>query len=195
VVINEMAKKRAAVFLDRDGVLNRSRVEGGRPFPPRSSEEFQLFPETAEACAILARMGPLIVVTNQPDVGRGTMNRKTVERMHANLYDLLPISRIEVCYEDGHDVNSQFYKPAPGMLIRAAQEMNLDLQASVMIGDRWRDIDCGRAAGCLTIWIDRGYSEELHHPPDYTVRDLLAAARLLEDLGLIPKELPHENSA
>jgi D-glycero-D-manno-heptose 1,7-bisphosphate phosphatase len=190
-----MVKKRPAVFLDRDGVLNRSRVENGRPFPPRSLEEFHLYPEAVEACGILTRLGPIIVVTNQPDVARGTMDRKTVEGMHARLSDLLPISRIEVCYEDGRDPNSQFYKPAPGMLLRAAAEMNLDLRASVMIGDRWRDIDCGQAAGCLTIWIDRGYAEPLRHRPDHTVRDLLAAAQLVERIGIIPQGLPHENPA
>jgi D-glycero-D-manno-heptose 1,7-bisphosphate phosphatase len=182
-----MYKSRAAVFLDRDGVVNHSRIENGRPFPPRSVEEFQLFPETVEACAILAKMGPLIVVTNQPDVGRGIAERATVEEIHAKMCRILPISRVEVCYEDGHDSGSLLYKPAPGMLIRAAKEMDVDLGASVMIGDRWRDIDCGRAAGCTTIWIDRGYSEQLRSAPDHTVSDLLAAARLLKTLGKIPK--------
>jgi D-glycero-D-manno-heptose 1,7-bisphosphate phosphatase len=161
------------------------------PFPPRTQEEFELYPETVEACALLAKIGPLIVVTNQPDVGRGTLDAAIVEKIHAKMCDLLPISRVEVCYEDGHNPNSLFYKPAPGMLLRAAGEMNLDLAASVMIGDRWRDIDAGRAAGCLTVWIDRGYSESLRGAPDHTVSSLPAAAHLLEKLGKMRAEVHH----
>lgn len=186
-----MPKPRAGVFLDRDGVINRSIVREGKPFPARSVEEFELFPETAEACALLSKIGPLIVVTNQPDVGRGTLDRGIVEKIHSEMCRLLPITGVEVCYEDGHDPNSRFYKPATGMLLRAAETMNLDLTNSIMIGDRWRDIDCGRAAGCLTIWIDRGYTESLKSAPDHTVSNLLEAARLLEKLGRIPREVHH----
>jgi D-glycero-D-manno-heptose 1,7-bisphosphate phosphatase len=181
------SKPRPAVFLDRDGVINRSIVKDGKPFPASSLEEFQLYPGTIEACALLNKIGPLIVVTNQPDVGRGTLERAVVESIHAEMCRLLPIARVEVCYEDGYQANSQFYKPAPGMLIRAAQEMNVDLSSSIMIGDRWRDIDAGRAAGCLTCWIDRGYAEPLRSAPDYTASDLLKVARLLHDLGRIPE--------
>ena len=173
-------RPRPAVFLDRDGVINRSVVKEGKPFPARSLAEFELYPETVEACALLNKIGPLIVVTNQPDVGRGTLDRTAVEEIHAEMCRVLPIARVEVCYEDGDPL---FYKPAPGMLRRAADDMNLDLSSSVMIGDRWRDIDAGRAAGCLTVWIDRGYSESLRSAPDYTAPDLLAVARLLHDLG------------
>jgi D-glycero-D-manno-heptose 1,7-bisphosphate phosphatase len=176
--------------LDRDGVINRSIVKNGVPLPARSLEEFELYPETIEACALLAAMGPLIVVTNQPDVGRGALASDVVEKIHAEMCRLLPIARVEVCYEDGADPNSLFYKPAPGMLKRAAREMNLDLSASVMIGDRWRDIEAGRAAGCLTLWIDRGYAESLRGAPDHRVSGLLAAAQLLDKLGRIPKRPP-----
>jgi D-glycero-D-manno-heptose 1,7-bisphosphate phosphatase len=156
------------------------------PYPARTLEEFQLYPETVDACALLAKIGPLVVVTNQPDVGRGTLSQDIVERIHTEMCRLLPISRVEVCYEDGRNPDSQFYKPAPGMLIRAAQEMNLDLPSSIMIGDRWRDIDAGHAAGCLTIWIDHGYAEMLRHPPDHRVTSLWEAAQLLQQLGRIP---------
>jgi D-glycero-D-manno-heptose 1,7-bisphosphate phosphatase len=181
-----MSPPRRAVFLDRDGVINRAIIENGKPLPARSLAEFELFPETIEACALLAKMGPLIVVTNQPDVGRGTLDIQHVEEIHREMCRQLPLAKVEVCYEDGREPDSLFYKPAPGMLRRAAQEMNLDLAASVMIGDRWRDIEAGRAAGCLTVWIDRGYAEPLPHAPDHIVTDLLAAARLLEKLGRIP---------
>jgi D-glycero-D-manno-heptose 1,7-bisphosphate phosphatase len=185
-----MKKHRPAVFLDRDGVLNRPMVQDGKPFPPRSLQEFELFPGTLEACALLQKIGPLIVVTNQPDVGRGTLKREIVESIHTEMCRLLPISRVEVCYEDGRSPDSQFYKPAPGMLLRAAKAMNLDLHRSVMIGDRWRDVDCGRAAGCRTIWIDRGYSESLRSAPDHIVPSLPAAAQLLHHLRLDQSDAP-----
>jgi D-glycero-D-manno-heptose 1,7-bisphosphate phosphatase len=189
-----MPKPRPAVFLDRDGVINRSVVLDGKPYPARSLAEFELFPGTVEACELLQKMGPLIIVTNQPDVGRGTLGRDIVESIHTEMCRVLPISRVEVCYEDGRQTGSQFYKPAPGMLRRAADALNLDLSRSVLIGDRWRDIDCGRAAGCLTIWIDRGYSESLRCAPDHIVSSLPEAAQLLQRLGKIPKKASHEQS-
>jgi D-glycero-D-manno-heptose 1,7-bisphosphate phosphatase len=157
------AQSRAAVFLDRDGVLNLPIVRKGLPHPPASVADFKLYPDAKEACALLRQIGPLVVVTNQPDVARGTLDRKVVEQIHHEIRCLLPIERVEVCYEDGRDPDSLFYKPAPGMLLRAAQDLNLDLASSILIGDRWRDIDAGRAAGCVTIWIDRDYAEPLRN--------------------------------
>src|SRR6266853_3102877 len=131
-----------AVFLDRDGVINRAVVRDGKPYPPQSVAEFELLPDVAEACAQLKRAGFLLVVaTNQPDVGRGTQRREEVEAMHAAMCAALPIDRVEVCYDPGQGQPSEFRKPAPGMLLRAAREMDIDLPASFMIGDRWRDID------------------------------------------------------
>ena len=179
-------KPRAAVFLDRDGVLVRPAVREGKPFAIHSLAEFELLPGVAKACEILRRIGPLVVVTNQPDVARGTAKRDEIEKIHTELQRRLPIDRIEACYENGRDPNSLFYKPATGMLRRAAQEMNLDLAASIMIGDRWRDVACGHAAGCLTVWIDRGYAEPSPENPDHIVPDLPAAAELLARLGKIP---------
>lgn len=171
-----------AVFLDRDGVLNRAIVIEGRPYPPRRVEDIELLPGVAEACAKLKALGYLLVVaTNQPDVGRGLLAQAVVEAMHEKLKTLLPLDRIEVCYAGGSASKqpSDFRKPAPGMLLRAAHEMKVTLQASWMVGDRWRDIDCGRAARCRTIFVDLGYSERLRQPPDFTVRSLLEAAEVI----------------
>ena len=65
------------------------------------------------------------------------------------------------------------------MLLRAAMELNIDLSQSWMVGDRWRDVDCGHAAGCRTIFIDRSYSEELKQKPDFHAHDLKDAAELI----------------
>ena len=169
-----------AVFLDRDGVINRSLVRDGKPYPPTSVEDFELLPGVAEACAKLKAAGFLLIVaTNQPDVGRGTQAREIVEAMHVKMCAALPLDRVEVCYDPGQGVPSEFRKPAPGMLLRAARELGIDLGQSWMIGDRWRDIDCGAAAGCRTIFIDHGYDEMLRATPDFRARSLADAAEIL----------------
>ena len=170
---------RPAVFLDRDGTLNVQVVREGKPYPPRSVEDFRLFPEVPDACAQLAAAGyVLVVATNQPDVGRGTQSQESVEAMHAQLQRWIPqLARIEVCYAPGLDpaVKDPRRKPEPGMLLDAARALNLDLSRSWMVGDRWRDIDCGRRAGVRTVFIDFGYAEELRAQPDFTVASFSAA--------------------
>src|SRR6185295_8673444 len=169
-----------AVFLDRDGVINRPIVRNGKPYPPATLAEFEILPGVEEACLRLKDAGWLLVVaTNQPDVGRGTQRREEVEEMHAAMCARLPIDRVEVCYDPGQGIPSEFRKPAPGMLLRAAREMEIDLAGSWMVGDRWRDIDCGAAAGCRTIFIDYGYDEALRTEPNYRVKSLLEAAAVI----------------
>jgi D-glycero-D-manno-heptose 1,7-bisphosphate phosphatase len=166
-----------AVFLDRDGVINRPVVRLGKPYPPADLSAFELYPDAAEACRLLKTEGfLLVVVTNQPDVGRGLQSRDVVEAMHRKLQADLPVDRIEVCFDPDDTAPGGCYKPAPGMLLRAAAALGIDVRRSYMVGDRWRDVDCGRAAGCTTIFIDRGYRERLRNPADLTVRELLEAA-------------------
>ena len=172
-----------AVFLDRDGVINRAVVRDGKPYPPASVAEFELLPGVAEACVTLKDLGFLLVVaTNQPDVGRGTQSKEDVEAMHAAMRARLPIDRVEVCYDPGQGIPSDFRKPAPGMLLRAARELQIDLPRSFMVGDRWRDIDCGAAAGCRTIFVDHGYDEALRQAPDFRVKSLREAADIIRQL-------------
>jgi D-glycero-D-manno-heptose 1,7-bisphosphate phosphatase len=184
---------RRAVFLDRDGVLNRAEVRDGKPYPPRHIADFVILPGVARACAMLREHGFLLVVaTNQPDVGRRNQARETVEAMHDLLVRQLPIDRIEICYDAG-DAASVFRKPAPGMLLRVAADWEIDLNCSFMVGDRWRDIDCGHAAGCTTVFIDHGYTETLRSQPAHRTSSLLDAARWIIEqdqaaTGTDPKE-------
>ena len=173
---------RRAVFLDRDGVINRPVVRLGKPYPPADLSSFEFYPDAGDACRLLKTEGfLLVVVTNQPDVGRGLQSRDVVEAMHRNLQEALPIDRIEVCFDPDDTRPGGCYKPAPGMLLRAADALGIDVCRSYMVGDRWRDVDCGRAAGCTTVFIDRGYRERLRNPADLTVREFLeAAARIAE---------------
>jgi D-glycero-D-manno-heptose 1,7-bisphosphate phosphatase len=169
-----------AIFLDRDGVINRAVVREGKPYPPATVAEFELLPGVVEACRRLKAADFLLVVaTNQPDVGRGTQRPEEVEAMHAAMGAWLPIDRVEVCYDPGQGRPSEFRKPAPGMLLRAARELNISLGASWMIGDRWRDIDCGVAAGCRTVFIDHGYDEQLRATPDFRAGSLAEAASIV----------------
>jgi len=173
--------RQRAVFLDRDGVVSRSIVRDGLPFAPAQLSEFEILPGVPEACRRLKQAGFLLIVaTNQPDVGRGTMKQEIVESMHAKMCREVPIDRVEVCYHPGHgQSNCDCRKPKPGLLVRAAQELGIDLAQSWMVGDRWRDIDCGHAAGCRTIFIDHGYAENLKQPPDFTVKNLAEAAEII----------------
>lgn len=170
-----------AVFLDRDGVINRALVRDNKPYPPSSLAEFEILPGVAEACAKLKQAGFLLVVTtNQPDVGRGTIRQELVESLHAHMGRELPLDRVEVCYHPGKGASDcGCRKPKPGMLMRAAQELRIDLKESFMVGDRWRDIDCGHAAGCTTVLIDYSYDEPLRLPPHHRVHSLAEAADMI----------------
>jgi D-glycero-D-manno-heptose 1,7-bisphosphate phosphatase len=174
-----------AVFLDRDGVLNRPVIREGRPYPPAHADEFELYPDAADGCRQLKEAGfILVVVTNQPDVGRGTQSREAVEAMHAKLRGALPwLNAIEVCYHAGSNYGEpcECRKPKPGMLLRAAGNYDIDLKRSFLIGDRWRDVDCARAAGCRSIFIDHGYRENLREKPDVIVSTFREAVSAVLD--------------
>jgi D-glycero-D-manno-heptose 1,7-bisphosphate phosphatase len=180
-VRSSRSEVRRAVFLDRDGVINRALERDSKPYPPRTLDEFDILPDVPAACAKLKAAGfLLVVVTNQPDVGRGTLKKEIVESIHAEMCRQLPIDRVEVCYHPGQGTSEcDCRKPKPGMLLRAAKELGIDLAQSWMVGDRWRDIDCGHAAGCRTVFIDRGYAEELRQKPHFSAGNLAEVADII----------------
>lgn len=166
-----------AVFIDRDGVINRAVVRAGKPYPPNSLEEFELLPGVPEAVRSLRDAGyRVIVATNQPDVGAGRQTQQEVERIHAHLRDVLQVDDIKVCYHTDADACA-CRKPKPGMLLDAARDWQIDLGASVMVGDRWRDVDAGKAAGCRTVLVESGYDERAAEGYDAAVDSLLGASR------------------
>jgi len=179
---------RRAVFLDRDGVINRVAVRNGMPHPPSHVEEFKLYEDVPDGCARLkAANFLLVVITNQPDVGRGTQSREAVEAMNLKMQSALPLlDRIEICYHAGERYGEpcRCRKPRPGLILRAATELNIDPKRSYVIGDRWRDVDCAHAAGCRAILIQRGYKETLRDAPDFTVANFNnAVSAVLRDAG------------
>jgi D-glycero-D-manno-heptose 1,7-bisphosphate phosphatase len=179
----------AAVFLDRDGVLNEAIVRDGKPYPPASAAEVRIVPGAAEALARLKALGlPLIVVTNQPDVARGTQTAEAVEAIHNRLREALPIDDFLTCFHDDGDACG-CRKPKPGLILDGAARHAADPARSFLIGDRWRDIDAGKAAGCRTVWIDHGYRERgPSAAPDARVTSLSeAVAWILTELQKSPR--------
>ena len=161
-----------AIFLDRDGVINRVTVQSGVPHPPSDLSELEILPDVPGALASLKEAGfRLVVVSNQPDVARGTQSKENVEAINHVLKTQLPLDEIRVCFHDDAD-DCDCRKPLPGLLLEAANQSRIDLTKSYMIGDRWRDIEAGRSAGCTTIFIDRGYNEPFQSKPDARVRSI-----------------------
>jgi D-glycero-D-manno-heptose 1,7-bisphosphate phosphatase len=171
--------ERRAVFLDRDGVINRALVRDGKPYAPTTIEQFEILPGVGEALARLRTAGFLnVVVTNQPDVGSGKTTRELVETMHAALLKNLPIDAVKVCYHVDAD-RCACRKPEPGMLLEAARELHVNLQASFVVGDRWRDIAAGQAAGCRCLFVRYQYSEKDPEKPYVAVNSLTEAAAFI----------------
>jgi D-glycero-D-manno-heptose 1,7-bisphosphate phosphatase len=169
------SESRRAVFVDRDGVLIAAPVLNGLPYSPRTAEEVEVLPGVIEACQAVREAGlVLVVVTNQPDVARGSQTLAAVEAVNERLREQVVVDEIVVCpHDDADDCDCR--KPRPGMLIDTAWRRNIDLGQSFMVGDRWRDVGAGRNAGCAVVFVDRGYHERLPEPADAVVADLPAA--------------------
>lgn len=169
-----------AIFLDRDGVINHNDVRNGRPYAPTSLDELHILPQVPEAVQALKDAGYLIIVaTNQPDVGAGRQTREMVDAMNERIRQTVHFDDVEVCYHVDQD-NCNCRKPKPGMLLNAIARHGIDATKSWMIGDRWRDVDAGRAAGCRTVFIDHGYANDPRpRNPDIVARSLAEAVPMV----------------
>lgn len=175
-----------AVFLDRDGVLNEAELRDGKPYPPAAVEDVRIAADARAALQQLKALGlVLIVVTNQPDVARGSQTAETVEAIHRRLAEALPVDDFLSCFHDDRDACA-CRKPKPGLILAGAQRHGVDPARSFLVGDRWRDVEAGQAAGCRTVWIDRGYRERGPSPPaDARVASLgEAAAWIVKQIGV-----------
>jgi transaldolase len=180
-----LTSRRRAVFFDRDGVLNDALARNGNPHPPESFADLHLASGAQESVAALRAAGFVtICVTNQPDVARGTLTRPLAEAMNAHVRSNLGLDDLIACYHDDGDACA-CRKPLPGMLVEGARRWSIDLEESYMVGDRWRDIEAGSAAGCHTIYVDRTWAERPSRlPPDATVGSVAdAAAWILANAG------------
>lgn len=170
--------KRRALFLDRDGVLNQAIIKNGKPYPPASLAELVIPSDAKTALQLMKDAGFLLIgATNQPDVARGTTTRDTVDAINALLMAHLPLDEIRVCFHDDID-RCHCRKPLPGLLTDAADKYDIDLKNSIMIGDRWKDIEAGKNAGCKTILIAQEYAEQRpERAPDFIASTLTEAAQ------------------
>jgi D-glycero-D-manno-heptose 1,7-bisphosphate phosphatase len=171
---------RRAVFLDRDGVLNASVIRQGKPYPPDSIEELTILPGVSDALRNLRDAGFInIVVTNQPDVGAGKQQVQVVEAMNNQLREALPLDDVKVCYHTDNQ-KCDCRKPNPGMLLEAAKDHGIDLRQSFLVGDRWRDVAAGQAAGCsCCFFVDYEYHEQRPEQPYIAVKSLSEAAAII----------------
>lgn len=179
---------RRAVFLDRDGVLSVPEFRDGRSFAVKRLEDFVLYDDAVDSVKTLRAAGFLVVVaTNQPDVGAGLVPRDVIEAMHNRLKAWTAVDGVEVSYET-REQGGPRRKPMPGMLLDAAKNWAIDLGASYMVGDRASDIECGNAAGCRSVYIDRGYTAEPQPAGALaSVASLREAVQIiLEDGGIKP---------
>ncbi len=150
---------RRAVFLDRDGVLAEAIVRAdGKSYAPTRVEDFVLVPEAPAQVARLRAAGFLcIVFTNQPELANGLLAPADLDEMHCRMQAVIALDDVYVCPHDKSE-GCRCHKPATGMLDDAVARWGIDLAASYVVGDRWRDVDAGRAAGCYAILIERPYS-------------------------------------
>jgi len=177
-----------AVFLDRDGVLNRAILRDGKPHPPASLSELRLLPGVREACRKLREAGfMLVLITNQPDIARGTVSADHVAEINGRMQRFLQLDSVQVCPHDDA-AGCACRKPEPGLLLDAARDKNIDLSRSYFVGDRWRDVEAGQRAGCQAIFVDYGYRERRPEGPYLEVRSLREAANWI--LQAAPMRLP-----
>lgn len=151
-----MTKKTGAIFLDRDGVINENSAEH-----VRSWDDFQLIPNAIRTICELTETGlPIFVVTNQAAVNRGLMSVETLNDIHSRMLSIITeaggkITKVYFCPHDNNE-KCNCRKPEPGMLLQAAEEFNIDLKQSFMVGDAWTDIAAGRAVGAHGILLMTG---------------------------------------
>jgi D-glycero-D-manno-heptose 1,7-bisphosphate phosphatase len=170
---------RRAVFLDRDGVLNRVKLLNGLPKPPTTIHEIIILEGVCQAVDIILNKGFVpVIITNQPDVARGKISQSEVDSINSQIQTMTNIDFVYTCFHDDADL-CYCRKPSPGLIYQAANELNLDIKGSFLVGDRWRDIQAGQVAGCQNFFIDNLYPELRPNQPYTRVSSLLEAANLI----------------
>lgn len=164
---------RAAIFIERDGVLNEASVIGGQQVPPRSLEQFKLRADAESALSRLKKAGFLLIVTtNQPDVSEGRLPRRELELMHTVLRRRLPVDDLLLCAH-GADDGCSCRKPKPGLLTEAAFKYHLNLEHCFVISDKWQDAQAAENVGATSLLIKSPWNGDGHH--DYVLPNLNAA--------------------
>ena len=174
--------KNKAIFWDRDGIMNKVIMRNGKPSSPWKLEEFEIIPDVKECLDAFKEMGFLnIVFTNQPDISRGFLKIEDLEKMHKIILEILPIDEIKVCPHDDKD-NCSCRKPKPGLILEAVKKWSIDLKKSYVIGDSWKDIGAGKAAGCKTFLLRREYNKDYQKDYDFEVDNLKKTVEIIKKL-------------
>lgn len=175
-----MVKKfKKAIFLDRDGVLNKPILKKGKTFAPLKLRDFKLYPKVEEICRKFKKKYLLIVITNQPDIKKKKLRYQDLKIMNQKLFEKINYDDIFVC--TSLSSKSWYKKPNPGMLVKAINKFNINIKKSFLIGDRWKDIEAGVKVGCRSIFINRNYNEKKPLKQFATVRSLSEAYRLINN--------------
>jgi len=177
--MNKEEKTNKAIFLDRDGIINHVvyHKDTNKPSSPRTIEEFRLINGIKKHLYELTKKGFLLfVISNQPDISRGKIKNGTTEEINKIIYEKFPIKEIKVCPHDDKD-NCTCRKPKPGMIFELAEKWDVDLSKSYLIGDNWKDIKAGNAAGVKSILINRDYNKDVKSK--YRAESLEEAIKLI----------------
>jgi D-glycero-D-manno-heptose 1,7-bisphosphate phosphatase len=170
--------KERAVFLDRDGVINKVILCDGKPYSPRKYDEFVLNDGIREAVCKMKELGyKILVVSNQPDLARGEITQGVLDLMTERMCGEIPIDNVYICpHDDIHQCSCR--KPKPGMLLEAASRWEIDLSSSFIVGDTWKDMEAGKAAGCKTILLDALYNQDIQC--DFRVNSFLEVVEIIK---------------
>ena len=175
--------KNKAIFLDRDGVINEVVFhESDKPSSPWTFSEFKLLPGIKEPLEEFKKMGFLLfIISNQPDISRGFIEKGITEKISKIIYDNFPIKEILICpHDDHHYCNCR--KPKPGMIFELSKKYDIDIKKSFLIGDNWKDTEAGQKAGCKTIIINTKYNKTID--ADYRTENLSTAVKLIKSLKI-----------
>ena len=175
-------KKRAAIFLDRDGTLNKAFIKKGLPISPASFSKFKILPGVKSSITKLKKLKYLcLLITNQPDVSRKKIKKKVVIKMNKFIKKKINLDDVFVCYHDDND-NCNCRKPKPGLLIKASKKWKINFKKSFMIGDRWKDISAGKKVGCKTIFINNNYKKDKIVKANFTFKSLSKAVNKIKKI-------------
>jgi D-glycero-D-manno-heptose 1,7-bisphosphate phosphatase len=163
------------VFIERDGILNRVRVEGQCQVSPLTFDDFQINQEAVPFFKQLRAAGlVLIATTNQPGLSRGYQSRRELDRMHDLLRSVFTLDEILVCPHDETD-RCPCRKPKPGLFMEAAFKWHLNLDRSFVISDKWQDAEAARTSGCTSMMLKSPWLGNVHR--DFVLPDLESIVR------------------
>ena len=172
--------KNKCLFLDRDGIINVPLVKKNKPFAPTEISQFRLYKNLNKTLNYIKKLNYLIIIiTNQPELSKGNLNKKTLDQMHEIIYSTFPIDDIFVC-KCQESSSCKCYKPKPKMLYDAKIKHNIDLKKSYFVGDTYRDVYCASNAGCYSILLKKRYNYEMISKADYVIEKFGQIKKILK---------------